>query len=247
MEPRIQYAKTEDGVSIAFAVHGEGRALVLMPFPFSHLQLDWGIPELRSWYERLAKNRQIVRYDPTGTGLSDRDLTDFSVDAGVRDLEAVVGRLGLERFALFAPLFSGPASITYAVRNPERVSHLIFWNSAARTADLIGGPQVQALVQLANADWEVFTETAAHVAYGWAEGEQARRYAAVMRESSTQEGLQAALATASDIDVIELLPQVRSPTLVLHRRETIPPQWVLPEVLPPTFRMRAWLSWRGQR
>ncbi len=57
MEPRIQYAKTEDGVSIAFWTLGEGMPLVSMPHPFSHLQLDWEIPEFRSWEERLAKNR----------------------------------------------------------------------------------------------------------------------------------------------------------------------------------------------
>ncbi len=219
MEPRIQYAKTEDGVSIAFSTLGEGLPVVQMPAPFSHLQLDWEIREFRRWHERLAEKRMVVRYDTRGSGLSDRDVTDFSLDAGVRDLEAVVDRLGLERFALLAPLFSGPASIAYAVRHPERVSHLILWNSGARTTDVTGGPQGQALQQLANADWEMFTETLAHVAFGWSAGEPARRYAAVIRESVTQEWLQASLA-APDVDVTELLPQVTSPTLVLHRRET---------------------------
>ncbi len=218
MEPRIQYAQTEDGVSIAFSTLGEGMPFVHMPFPFTHLQLDWEIPEDRSWYEWLAKKWQLVRYDGRGTGLSDRDAPDISIDALVPDLEAVVDRLGLERFALFAPVASGPAGIAYAARHPERVSHLILWNSYARTTDLTGGPQIQALLQLANADWEMFTETLAHVAFGWSAGEPARRYAAVIRKSITQEGLQAALA-APDIDVTELLPQVRSPTLVLHRRE----------------------------
>jgi class 3 adenylate cyclase len=218
MEPRIQYAQTEDGVSIAYRTLGEGRPFVNMPHPFSHLQLDWEQPEFRSWDERWAKNRQFVRYDARGTGLSDRDVTDISLNAQVRDLEAVVGRLGPERFALWAPVLSGPASIAYAVRHPERVSHLILWNSGARTTDVTGGPQFQALLQLANADWEIFTETLAHVGFGWSAGEQARRYAALIRESVTQEGL-LALLSAPDIDATELLPQVRSPTLVLHRRE----------------------------
>jgi len=219
MEPQIQYAKTSDGVSIAFSTLGEGTPYVHMPFSFSHLQLNWEAPEDRSWSERLAKNRQIVRYDSRGTGLSDRDVNDLSLDARVRDLEAVVGRLGLERFALFAPGMSGPASVAYAVRHPERVSHLILWNSAARSTDLTGGPQVQAVLQLANADWKVLTETLAHVTFGWSAGEQARRYAAVIRESVTQEGLRATLE-APEIDVTELLPQVTSPTLVIQRRET---------------------------
>jgi len=218
MEPRIQYAQTKDGVSIAFFTLGEGMPLVHMPPPFPHLQLDWETPAFRSWDERLAKRWQLVRYDARGTGLSDRDVTDFSLDAGVRDLEAVVNRLDLERFALWATWLSGLVGIAYAVRHPERVSHLILWNSFARTTDLTGGPQVQALLQLADSDWEMFTETVAHVAFGWSAGEPARRYAAVIRESITQEWLQAYLA-APDIDVTELLPRVRSPTLVLHRRE----------------------------
>ncbi len=150
--------------------------------------------------------------------MSDRDVTDFSLDAGVRDLEAVVGRLGLERFALWAPGLSGPASIAYAVRHQERVSHLILWHTGARITDLTGGPRIQALLPLVDTDWEVFTETLAHVVFGWSAGEQARRYAALIRESVTQKWVQAFLA-APDIDVTELLPQVRSPTLVLHRRE----------------------------
>ena len=218
MEPRIQYAQTKDGVSIAYSTLGEGKPFVHMPFPATHLQLDWGIPELRSWYERLAKNRQIVRYDPRGTGLSDRDVTDFSLEANVRDLEAVVDRLGLEPFAIFAPVASGLVAIAYAVRRSERVAHLMLWNSVARSTDLTGGAQAQALLQLANVDWEMFTETMARVAFGWSAGEEAHRYAAVMRESVTQEWIQAAL-TAPDVDVTELLPQVRSPTLVLHRRQ----------------------------
>ncbi len=220
MEPRIQYAQTKDGVNIAFSTLGEGMPFVHMPHPCSHLQLDWEIPELRSWSERLAKKWQIVRYDTTGTGLSDR-VIDLSLDAGVRDLEAVVDRLGLERFAIFAPLLSGPEGIAYVVRHPERVSHLILWNSYPRTTDLTGG-QVEALLRLADADWELFTETMAHVVFGWSAGEQARRYAAVIRESVTQEAVQAFMA-APDIDVTELLPQVRSPTLVIQRRQVAAP------------------------
>ncbi|MCH7578403.1 MAG: hypothetical protein IH822_11575 [Chloroflexi bacterium] len=232
MEPRIQYAKTKDGVSIAFSTLGEGgMPFVQMPFPFSHLQLSWEIPEFRSWYERLAEKRMVVRYDSSGTGLSDRDVIEFSLDTGVRDLEAVVDRLGLERFALFAPVFNGLVGVAYAVRHPERVTHLILWHTGARTTDLIGGPQGQALLQLVDADWEMFTETLANVVFGWSAGEPARRYAAVIRESITQEGLQAALPAGLDVDVTELLPQVKPPTLVLHRRESAFPSMDTARVL----------------
>ena len=80
MEPRIQYAKTEDGVNIAYWTMGEGMPLVHMPAPFSHLQLDWEVPEFRDWYERLARRRTLVCFDNRGGGLSDPDLTDVSID-----------------------------------------------------------------------------------------------------------------------------------------------------------------------
>jgi len=221
MEPQIQYAKTSDGLSIAYYTLGRGMPLVLMPFPFSHLQLEWESPEERIWLERLAKKWQVVSYDGRGRGLSDRDVADFSLDAGVRDMEAVLDRLGLERFALFAPIGSGLTGIAYTARHPERVSHLILWDSYARTEDLVG-PEFRALMQMAAVDWNMFTETMAHVVYGWSAGEPARRFAATIRQSVTQEWVQGFLA-APEIDVTELLPGVRSPTLVLHRREVAGP------------------------
>jgi len=226
MEPRIQYTQTKDGVSIAFSTLGEG-----MPFvsggpsiPFSHIQLEWQIPEARRWYELLAEKRMLVRYDYRGCGLSERDVTDFSLDAHVRDLEAVVDRLGLERFALWGLYHSGLVAMAYAARHPERVSHLILWCSYARYLDFSRSSQGQALRALLDKDWEVYTETVAHVFLGWSEGEQARQFASFMRECVTQEEALAALGPIHQFDVTNLLPQVRSPTLILHRRQVPTPE-----------------------
>ena len=85
MEPRIQYAKTSDGVNIAFWTLGEGMPLVEMPtLPWSHIQLEWQNAGYRSFYERLAENRRLVRYDSRGTGLADRDLPRYSLEASDR-------------------------------------------------------------------------------------------------------------------------------------------------------------------
>jgi len=219
MEPRIQYARTADGVSIAFWTLGEGTPFVGMPtIPMSHIQMEWQIPEWRRWYERLAEKRRLVRYDSRGNGLSDRDVTDFSLDALVLDLEAVVDRLDLERFALFVPLHSGPAAIAYAARHPERVSHLVLWYSWARTRDA-ASPQFRAVSRLIDTDWELYTETLAHVISGWSKGEQAHRIAAMYRESVAQQTMHAFIGAMRNVDVTELLPRVRSPALVLHRRQ----------------------------
>jgi len=220
VEPRIQYAKTTDGVSIAFWTLGEGPPLVHLPLIFSHIQMEWQLPECRRWYERLAEKRKLVRYDFRGAGLSERNVTDFTVDALVLDVEAVVDRLGLEKFALLGLQTSGPAAIAYAARHPERVSHLLLWCAYARASDWSRLPQVQAVRALMDKDWTFYTETAAHSLLGWSAGQPARRYAALIRDSVTQEFLQAvAIPAINEFDVTPFLPQVRSPTLVLQRRQ----------------------------
>ncbi|MEE8347575.1 MAG: adenylate/guanylate cyclase domain-containing protein [Dehalococcoidia bacterium] len=219
MEPRIQYATTKDGVSIAFWTLGEGMPLVHTPPPFGHVQLEWQNPENRQFFERLAQSRMLVRYDGRGMGLSERDVTDFSVDTFVLDLEAVVGHLGLQSISLFAPSWFGPGSIAYAARHPEQVSHLILWGSIARGSDILGTPQAQGLFALMEKDWELFTETLAHVALGWSAGEPARKFAVLMRESIRKEATQALVGVIAKIDVTALLAQVKARTLVLHRRQ----------------------------
>ncbi len=221
MEPRIQYAKTKDEVSIAFWTLGEGMPVVQMPLgTFSHVEMDWRImPGLRPIAERMAQKRRLVRYDGRGTGLSDRNISEFSLDAMVLDLEAVVDRLDLEKFTLFGPIYFGPVAITYAARHPERVSHLVLWCSYARGSDFWQSSRTQAFTALREKDWELYTETAAHVMLGQSDPDLARRVAAFMRECVTPEAHQAFVAAAREFDVTGLLPQVRSPTLVLHPRQ----------------------------
>ncbi len=218
MERRIRYAKTADGVSIAFWTLEEGMPLVYMVGgPWNHVEL-WEIPECRRWYERLAQRRTLVGYDVRGTGLSEREVTDFSLEARVLDLEAVLDHLNLDRFNLLGAADAGPVAITYAARHPQRVSHLVLWCSLAKRSD-IASPRIQAWRGLIEQDWELMTDTCAHLALGWSEGDVGRSAAEHLRESVTRDVARAALAAADTVDVTGLLPQVEMPTLVLHRRE----------------------------
>ena len=223
MEPRIQYAKTKDGVSIAFWTLGEGTPLVHMPHIISHIQMEWEYPECRRWYERLAQKRMLVRYDHRGLGLSDRERMDYSVDALMWELEAVVDRLGLERFDLLGLSLVGPAAIVYASRHPERVSHLILWCTYAHAPEWVQRPSTQASRAVLDKDWTTYTELLAHNVIGWSEGEPAHRFAELVREAITPEAATAAIRFSLDVDVRALLPAVRSPTLVLHRRQNALP------------------------
>jgi len=141
------------------------------------------------------------------------------LEENVMDLEAVVDRLGLDRFVLFGPWYGGPQAITYAARHPERVSHLVLWCTFARGSEWLRQPQLQAVRSLVDKDWVVYTEAVAHVILGWSEGEPARRYAALLRESVTPEYVQNFYDQVSDWDVSALLPRISAPTLVLHRRQ----------------------------
>jgi class 3 adenylate cyclase/pimeloyl-ACP methyl ester carboxylesterase len=220
MEPRIQYAKTSDGVSIAFWTLGEGMPFVHMPGGmYSHVQQEWQFPEMRRWYEQLARKTTLVRYDGRGCGLSERNVDDLSPQSKVRDLAAVVDQLALEKFALFGFSAQGAFAIDYSVHHPERVSHLILWCSCARTADLGQSPQFRALWQLGESDWELRTEAMAHFRMGWEQGEVAHRFAAFIRQAVTWESERAEGIACSAFDVTHLLPQVSVPTLVIHRRE----------------------------
>jgi class 3 adenylate cyclase len=215
MEPRIQYAQTTGGVSIAFWTLGEGMPLVVMPnAPWSHIQMEWQIPGWRRWYERLAEKRRVIRYDSRGSGLSDPNVTDYSLDAHVADLEAVVQRLGLEHFALLGVGNSGPVAIVYAGRRPERVSRLVLWCSSDFRA-----ARGRALRFLREEDWELYMETLAHAAVGWSASEETRRIAAFMQECTTRAAVRAVTAALLEADVTPFLSQVSSPTLVLHRRQ----------------------------
>jgi len=220
--PRIQYAKTSDGVSIAFRTLGEGQPLVCVySFPWSHIELQWQLPEVRRWEGGLAERRKVIRYDHRGMGSSEHDVADFSLDGHIRDLEAVVDRVAPERFALFAGHRFGLVAITYAARHPERLSHLILWHTSARISDFESARN-RAVFDLLDKDWELYVETLIHTNSGWSEGEGSHQRAAIFRAATSPDLVRRIFGATSEWDVTSLLPAVRTPTLVLHRREFPP-------------------------
>ena len=133
-DPQIRYARTEDGVNIAYWAMGSGPPIVLMDLPYSNVQYELSMPNSRAGYEAIAQNVTLVRYDHRGFGLSDTYKQDFTTNGLVCDLEAVVDKLALPRFFLIAnrgPTY--PIALAYAKLHPERVR---------RIAAVVGGPPV---------------------------------------------------------------------------------------------------------
>ena len=219
MRVRVRYTTTSDGARIAFTAEGAGHPLLYMPpIPLRHVELEWQLPEDRRWLERLGQGRQLIRYDPRGMGLSERGIGDCTLDALVRDLSAVVDAVGTAPVALFACVNTAPIAVGYAVRHPERVSHLVLWCGVARMADAIS-PQMITLLELAEKDWSLFTEATAHQMVGWSAGEAAHRYADFLRACLDPAVGRALVDGLRVVDVTDVLPAVAVPTLVLHRRD----------------------------
>ncbi len=219
MEPQIRYAQTSDGVSIAYCFSGEGQPLVLAGPPSTmHCQLNW--KTFAGLYLPLAGRLRLISYDPRGTGLSDRSALDFSIEAMVRDLEAVVLRTGLGSFALAAFMDAVPVAITFAARNPARLSKLVILDGYTSAADFLTSAAGQAHTALLEQDWVLYTDTLAHVLMGIDDPQHAAAIAEHMRAAIEPEAFRQFMADELTWDdVSPLLGRITAPTLVLHSKD----------------------------
>jgi len=226
MEQHIRFCTSSDGTRIAYATVGQGPPLVRCLGWLTHLECEWENPLWRSLIDRLSARHLLIRHDGRGMGLSDRRVSDYSLEAQVRDLEAVVDALGLERFALYGISQGGPTAITYAVRHPERVSHLILYGSFARMGWFLdteeGRQQFEAMLTLVRHGWgsnaPTFRQLFTSLFMPDADIDAIRAFNELQRVSASADNVVDLFAALLDIDVTQVLPQVRAPTLVIHRR-----------------------------
>jgi class 3 adenylate cyclase/pimeloyl-ACP methyl ester carboxylesterase len=220
MNPDIRYVRTADDVSIAYWTYGEGPVLVVTPLvPYSHIEMEWQNPHFQAWYRELGEFVTVVRYDGRGTGLSQREVDDVSLEAGVRDLEAVVASQPQGPVALMGVFHSGPATMVYAARHPEQVSHLIPWCTYAKGEEYWRSTQSEGFRVLRQTDYLLFLRTAAHELLGWADDEDADRYAELMRLAVDPVEADLLIAATHNFDASDALPLITCPSLVLHRRD----------------------------
>ena len=227
-EQQIRFCTAPDGVRIAYATVGAGPVLVKAPNWMSHLEFDWQSPVWRHWLTELARHHTLVRYDRRGCGLSDWNIEDMSLEARVQDLETVVTALNLDRFDLLGLSGGGSVAIAYAVRHPEKVSHLVLYGCYARgrlkrelTPDQI--EEVKTLRLVMQIGWgkanAAFRQVYTTLFIPDGTPEQIHWFNDLQRISSSPEvAVRIAMADWSD-DLADLARQVAVPTLVLHARE----------------------------
>jgi pimeloyl-ACP methyl ester carboxylesterase len=190
----------------------------------SHIGLEWEEPRVRDFWEAIGSNHLVVRYDKHGCGLSDRNRTDFSLDVEVRSIEAIVKKLGLRSFGLWGQGGMGAAAvIPYATNFPDRVSHLILCNAQARwhgAPGYLGGASEETFWALVRSNWRMAQLSLAEIMLGSVFDAPALQwYLRMQQEGVTPEVIhQLGVAHVYNMDVRDLLPRVRVPTLVVHYR-----------------------------
>jgi pimeloyl-ACP methyl ester carboxylesterase len=222
----IEFCRTRDGIRLAVASTGNGLPLVRPPTWFNHLEYDWHVQFRGALYRFLAERFRLIRYDGRGSGLSDRYVPEISFATLERDLEAVVDGLRLPRYALLGISQGAPIAIAHAVRHPERVSKLVLNGGMALGSNKRGSLKdretAQAYLTLMRHGWgdehSAFLRTFCMLYFPSASAEDLKALAELQRMAMSGEtALRLRMATA-DIDIVDLLPRVSTPTLVLHSR-----------------------------
>jgi len=231
LKQQIRYCKAADGVRLAYATVGDGPPLLKSAHWLGHLEYDWEFPILRPFLLGLAKDHALIRYDARGNGLSDWDVREISLDAWVSDMETVADSAGLDRFPLVGFSQGCAVSIAYAVRHPERVSHLILYGGFAtgqnKRPDLTMEmrERFNALKTLVRQGWgagnPAFRQLFTSSLMPTATKEQMDAFNELQRLSGSPEGAVRYMETVADLDVSELLSKVKAPTLVMHVRDEL--------------------------
>jgi pimeloyl-ACP methyl ester carboxylesterase len=169
--------------------------------------------------EKGTLNQTFLFYDKHGCGLSERNRTEFTLESEVRPLEAVIDHLKLKRFALFGFSQAGPVAISYAIKYPRRVSHLILFDSYARGEAISTKELKNSFISLIRSAWGVGSKTMADIFLPGADVFTLKWFARVQREAATAEMAAKLLDLTYNLDVTDLLPRLRVPTLVIHRKD----------------------------
>lgn len=224
VEQKVGIAKTSDGVNIAYATTGQGPPIVFVLGWATHIEGGISSPlyDAAGLLPMSSERHLFVRYDGRGFGLSDRDVTDFSLEARVRDIEAVVDALDLDRFGVYAVSAGGPAAIAYVARHPERVTRLVLASTMA--AAPAGGERtdkIARMLPILETDWETPAVTNLMVEWLFPDSDDVGRrvLGEFLRRSASGASIAGFFRAQLRIDASEEARRISVPTLVVHSRD----------------------------
>ena len=221
---RVKFCTTSDGIRLAYASIGKGYPIVKAANWLSHLEHDWDAPIWSPLFRSLSNRHHFLRYDERGNGLSDWDVKDISFKAFVEDLETVVSANQLDKFALLGISQGASVSIEYAIRHPDKVSHLILfggydagWRINATKEEI---KEREAIMTLTEAGWgkdnpayrQIFSSTFLPSA----NKKELDWFNEFQRLTTSAKNAARFLSVFGDIDVRHQLAKITIPTLIIH-------------------------------
>ena len=227
---RVRYLRTSDGVKLAWAESGAGPVLVKASNWLTHLEYEWESPVWRHWIRFLSQHFRFIRYDERGCGMTDWNVDDISPERQVADLEAVIDAAQIDRpFTLLGISQGGATCLRYAVRHPERVERLILYGAYAQGWARRGneermreGESIAALMRLGwGRNNPVFRQLFTSRFIPGGTSEQLQWFNDLCLKTVSGENAAALFLSRAEIDVVDLLPRVKTPALVLHGREDV--------------------------
>ncbi len=227
IEQEIKFCRTTDGVQIAYATIGAGAPVVSVSNWLTHLELDMQIPMRRELVRLLAPDHQVIRYDARGSGLSDREIKDFSLESSVLDLTTVLDELGHEKVSLVGQSQGAAVAAAFAARNPERVEKLVLCGGYARGRRMRGSEgqvaESDAFITMIRQGWgkEIDSYVRMFGAFFMpdASAEQLSSFTNLQRSATPPENAASIQLAIDSIDITSELSKVKAPTLVFHVRE----------------------------
>jgi pimeloyl-ACP methyl ester carboxylesterase/DNA-binding winged helix-turn-helix (wHTH) protein len=224
---QIRFCNAHDGVRIAYATSGGGPPLVKTANWLTQLEYDWNSLVWRHWLREFGRDHTLLRYDERGCGLSDHEVADVSFEAWVRDLEAVMDAEGLEKVPMLGISQGCAGAIADAVRHPERVSRLVLYGGyligrnyrALTMKQEIEGTLLRDLIRVGwGRDNPAFRQVWGTLFVPDGTPQQHQWFADLARTLPMENALRI-VELSHSIDVRELAPYVKVPTLVLHARD----------------------------
>jgi pimeloyl-ACP methyl ester carboxylesterase/DNA-binding CsgD family transcriptional regulator len=217
--PQIRFCRAPSGARVAYAISGQGPALLVPAAWISHVELLWQDQAFRDFFAPLAEMRTLVRYDRPGSGLSEPWPGRQTFDTELQVMQAVADHLELERLDLFGISMGAPASLAFAAANPDRVTRLVVYGGFADGSQ-ISSPEVRtAMIAMIRAHWGLGSDVLADIFLADATAEIKSHFSRVQREAAPAQLAAELLAQCYQTRVHHLLSRVVAPTLVLHRRD----------------------------
>jgi pimeloyl-ACP methyl ester carboxylesterase/DNA-binding CsgD family transcriptional regulator len=224
-QQEVRFCRADDGVRLAWARHGSGPPLLIVSCWLSQLEHDWESPVWRHFLDDLGEVATVVRYDERGFGMSEWDVTDFSLERRLADLESLVEATGLDRFAVMGMSGGAPVALAYAQKHPERVTRMVLYGGMSRGANLAterDEPAEEAFLAMIRAGWarpdSIFRRVFTTAFIPDATEQQMEWMDELQRTSTNTENAVCSRVARHQIDVSAVLPEITVPTLVLHAR-----------------------------